>query len=187
VILQNTEESPLFYFFDSALLEALQERHQLIGRTVSRRPSVERLGFGERLFFEFEAGVEINLRCVHSFMSEPQRDDGTINAALQQVHRGAVSQDVWSDALGFQRRTVLACRSHMLGEHVLNSVPAQRFATHIWKERPRRAGRFAHAATHGACRHRFLAQGNAARFAALADAAHMRAGYPKRRPDNAGR
>jgi hypothetical protein len=34
VILQNAEEPPLFYFFDSALSEALQERHQLIGRAV---------------------------------------------------------------------------------------------------------------------------------------------------------
>jgi hypothetical protein len=101
VILQNTEESPLFYFFDSALLEVLQERHQLIGRTVSRWPTVERLGFGERLFFEFKTGVEINLRCVHSLMTQPQRNDGTINAALQQVHRGAMSQDVRSDAFIF--------------------------------------------------------------------------------------
>ena len=91
MILQNAEEPPLFYFFDSALSEAVQECHQMIGRAVSGRPSVERLGFGERLFFEFEAGVEINLSRIHSFMSEPQRDDGAINAALQQVHGGAVA------------------------------------------------------------------------------------------------
>jgi hypothetical protein len=134
VILQKTEESPLSYFFDSALSEALQEGHQLIGWAVSGRPSVEGLGLGERLFFQFKAGVKVNLRCVHSLMAKPQRDDGTINAALQQVHRGAVSQDVWRDALGFQGRTVLACHRHMFGEQVLNSVPAQRFAAQIGKE-----------------------------------------------------
>ena len=83
MILQNAEESPLFYFFDSALSEALQERHQLIRRAVSGRPSVEGLGLGERLFFEFEAGAELNLCRVHSFVSEPQRDDGTIHTGLE--------------------------------------------------------------------------------------------------------
>ena len=83
MILQNAEESPLFYFFDSALSEALQECHQLIGRAVSGRPSVERFRLSECFFFQFEAGVEINLCCIHSLMAKPQRDDGTINAALQ--------------------------------------------------------------------------------------------------------
>lgn len=65
MILQNTEESPHFYSFDSALSEALKERHHLIGRAVSGRPSVEGLGLGERLFFEFETGMEVNPACLN--------------------------------------------------------------------------------------------------------------------------
>ena len=99
-ILQSIEESPLFYFFDSALSEALEERHELIRRAVSGRPAVKWFGFGERLFFQFEAGVKVNLRCVHPFMAQPQRDDGAVNATLQQVHGGAVSQHMWGDPLG---------------------------------------------------------------------------------------
>ena len=79
----NIEESPRFYFFDSALSEALQEGHQLFGWPVSTWLAKEWLGFGKRLFFEFEAGMEINLRCAHSLMSKPEGDDGTIHAALE--------------------------------------------------------------------------------------------------------
>ena len=74
MILQNTEESPLFYFFDSTLSETLQERHQLIRWAVSRRPSIEGLSFCKRLFFELEAGVEINLRRLQPFGERGQAE-----------------------------------------------------------------------------------------------------------------
>ncbi len=95
MILQKIEESPFFCFLDSALSEALQECHQLIGRTISGRPPIEGFGFGERFLLQFKAGVEINLRCIHALMTKPQCNDGAIDAALQQIHGGAVSQYVW--------------------------------------------------------------------------------------------
>jgi len=172
VILQKHEESPLFCFPDSALSEALQKGHQLLGRAVSARSAVKGFCLGECLFFEFKTRMKINLRRVHSFVPEPQSDDGTINAALEQIHRRAVSQDVRGDSFVFQRRTLLARSGHMFGEQILNSVSAQRFAAHVGKERIERLGfSFTQPGTQRC--HCFLAQWNAPDFASFPSAAHM--------------
>ena len=51
----------------------------------------ERHCLGQRGLFEFEARVKIQLSRIHGFMPQPQGNDGTIDTALKQIHRGAVA------------------------------------------------------------------------------------------------
>jgi hypothetical protein len=47
-----------------------------------------RFEFRQGLFLECEVGVQISLRRLDRFMTEPKRDYGAIDAGLQQLHRG---------------------------------------------------------------------------------------------------
>ena len=66
--------------------------------------------------------MKVDLRGVHGFMSQPQSDDRAIYAVLQQVHRGAVTQDVWGNTCGFQRRTLFARLDDLLRQDVLDTI-----------------------------------------------------------------
>ena len=68
------EEPPFFHFFQSALLEGLQEAQELVRRTIPAAPTSERLRFSESLFFQFDVGVEVDLRGIHGLMPKPHRD-----------------------------------------------------------------------------------------------------------------
>jgi hypothetical protein len=46
---------------DSAFSEALQERQELVPGPIAAWPALERIGFGQRLLFEREIRMEINL------------------------------------------------------------------------------------------------------------------------------
>jgi hypothetical protein len=45
----------------------------------------------EGFFFEPQVGMDVDLRCLDGFMSAPQRNDSSIDAALQQIHRRRVA------------------------------------------------------------------------------------------------
>ena len=94
-ILQVIEESPLFCSCHSALLEALEEGQELVRRPIAAQFSGHGLRLRQRLLFEFKIGVEIQLRCFHGFMTEPQSNHRAIHAMLQQLHGGAVAENVW--------------------------------------------------------------------------------------------
>ena len=66
------EEPPFFHFFQSALLEGLQEAQELVRRTIPAAPTSERLRFSESLFFQFDVGVEVDLRGIHGLMPKPE-------------------------------------------------------------------------------------------------------------------
>lgn len=120
-----------------ALSETLEEGQELLWRPVAAWPSKEGLGLSESLLFEFQARVKVNLSRFHSFVPEPQSNDGTIHACLEKVHGRGVSKNVRRDTFIFQRRTFLACGGHVLGEEILNSVSTQPMAACIGEERIR--------------------------------------------------
>ena len=102
-----------------------------------------------QVIYDFRNSI-INGDC--ALKLEPQRDDGAINAALQQVHGGAVSQHVWRDAgLDFKDGQSWRAATHMLGEHVFELRPAATTVCRAIRGRAEcRVGRFAHTATLGA-------------------------------------
>jgi hypothetical protein len=54
---------------------------------------LERLELGKRRDFEGDVGVEIGLRCLDRLMAEPQSDHRDIDAGLEQLHCGGMSED----------------------------------------------------------------------------------------------
>jgi hypothetical protein len=69
--------------------------------------------FWRETFFQFNAGVEIHLRGVHRFPSEPHRDRRAVHAVLQ---------DAPGNTLGFQRHAPVSCVVYESGQNVLNSI-----------------------------------------------------------------
>jgi hypothetical protein len=57
------------------------------------------VGPGEGFFLEFEVGVEVDLRRVSLFVTEPESDHGCVDAGVEQAH-GGVPQGVGGDVLG---------------------------------------------------------------------------------------
>ena len=52
--------------------------------------------------FSLQVGMEIDLGRLHRLVSQPQGDHGLIDAMLQQLHGGAVPQDVRAHRFGQQ-------------------------------------------------------------------------------------
>ena len=44
-------------------------------------------------------GLQVDLGRIDAFMTEPERDDGGIDASVQQLHGRGVAQQVWCDFL----------------------------------------------------------------------------------------
>ena len=120
--------------------------------------------------------MKVNLSRIHSFVPKPQSNNRTINARLKQIHRGAVPKNVRRDTFVLERRTMLTCRGHMLGEQILNSVSTQWLAARVGEDWiDRLAVSFTQPGTQE--RYGVLAEWNTSGFAALSCAAHMSTGF----------
>jgi hypothetical protein len=65
-----------------SFLQAVEEAEQLISGSITGRPAIWRRCLGESLLFHRQRCLQIDLRCLHRLMSEPQCDHGTIDACL---------------------------------------------------------------------------------------------------------
>jgi hypothetical protein len=63
--------------------QAIEESEERVWRAVAARFAVQRLGAGERSFFDGEVGVQVHLRGVDLLVSEPQRDHGGVDAGTR--------------------------------------------------------------------------------------------------------
>lgn len=79
-------------------------------------------------------GVQVGLRRLDRFVTEPQRDHGAVDARLQQLHRRTVPQDVRRHPLRLQRRTALASDLHMLRQKRLDAVGAESPPVHVGEQ-----------------------------------------------------
>ena len=112
----------------AALSEGVKESDERIGRFVSAWPAV-RAGWccaSDRLFFQFQIGVEVDLGRLDAFMSEPERDRRDIDAGLEQVHRAGMAKNVWSELFRLQRRASLLRGEAVTGDETSDSVAAER-------------------------------------------------------------
>jgi hypothetical protein len=97
-----SKESPHFAGIHSALLKALEEGQELLWWAIPTTASFERLRLRQRLLFQFEIGVEINLGGFHGFVPQPQCYYGAIYACVKQAHGCAVTQYMGSNPLALQ-------------------------------------------------------------------------------------
>jgi hypothetical protein len=126
-------EMALFSGLRLGILEPLEKGHQLVARAVTARLLFVGRGFGKRLLFESEAGVEIDLNSFHRLMTEPKSNDRAVNTALQQLHCEAVAKDVRGDTLGRKRRTDLSRNRDVLCQEILDPISAHRSAAGVLK------------------------------------------------------
>jgi site-specific recombinase XerD len=115
-------------------LQTIQEGKQLVSRLIAPWSAARRGGLGKGLLLHRQCRVEIDLRGLHRFVSEPQCNHRTINACLEKVHGHGVPQAVNGHALLSQRRANFGCRHAMLGQQVLHAMDAERFTLGAGKE-----------------------------------------------------
>ena len=121
-------------------LQGLEELNELIVWTIPGRCAVNRAGFRQHRFFQSEVGVEIDLRRLDRFVTEPDGDEGTVDAGLQQLHCRAVSKNVGSHPLLRQSWTGLLGITDVPVDQPLDGVGAEAAATRAWKEERRLYG-----------------------------------------------
>ena len=102
ISLKSLGNCSVLSFSTRHFLKALQEGHELVTRPVTTGLSLDRVCLGERLLFQREIRMEINLCRFYGFMAQPQGDDRTVDAVLQEVHGQAVTQHMGGDALVLQ-------------------------------------------------------------------------------------
>ena len=80
---------------------------------------------GQRLFFQIEIGVQIDIGGLDGLVAEPKRDNGTVDAVLQQVHRRGVTRHVRRHTFLLQRGACCLCHRQMRAVHALRSQPVR--------------------------------------------------------------
>jgi hypothetical protein len=83
----------------SELSEALQEAQEAVPGAVAAWPHGPRCSTGESLLLHVEVGAEVHLGRLHGLVPEAERDDGAIDAALQELHGRGVSKHMWGHTL----------------------------------------------------------------------------------------
>ena len=79
--------------------------------------------------------MQVMLRRLGCFMSEPQRDDRGVDTGVQQLHGGSVPQGMGCDVLVAQRFTVLRGGRGVFGDKPFDGVDAESVAPPRRKQR----------------------------------------------------
>ncbi|HLI33082.1 MAG TPA: hypothetical protein VKU89_10150 [Solirubrobacteraceae bacterium] len=118
--------------------------------------------------------MRVDLGGVHPLVAEPQRDHGSLDAGVQELHRGGVSERVQRHVLGLEGRAAIAGSGEMLGETALQPVAAQPPAAAVGEQRLARLA-LALGEPGAQDRARSLGQRRDALHSPLSAAAHVRA------------
>ena len=94
--------------------------------SVSACGSIGGRRFCQRGFLELHIGLQINGRRLDELVAQPERDHGTVDAVVKQVHRQRVPQHVGRHVFTGQRGAVTTGDCKVLGEQILQAVTAQR-------------------------------------------------------------
>ena len=112
---------------DAALSEAVEEGEELVvGPVAAGRVGSWWGGAGDRLFFDFEVGVHVDLGGLDAFMAEPQSDGGEVDTGVQERHRAGVAQHVGAELFRLHCWAVGLCRGGVTGNESTDSVSAER-------------------------------------------------------------
>ena len=156
----------------SAYSQVLQERQQLIGWPVPPGWCVDRFRPFHRLFLYPHIRMQVHPGRLDGFVTEPQGDDGAVDALVKKFHCGSVPKAVRAHALGFQGPAAIGCQRDILVDDALDRVTAET-AVAVADEQ-RLVIRCAPLHQPGLERlHRILPERSGARLPALAPAFHM--------------
>ena len=75
--------------------------------------------------------LDVLMDSLESLVAEPQRDGRHVDAGLEQVHRGDVTDDMRRHALGVQARTSLPSSPAGLIEQMGDALPRQAVAARV--------------------------------------------------------
>ncbi len=78
--------------------------------------------------------MEIDLGRLDGLVPQPQGDDCAVDAGVQEVHRGGVSQRVRRDFLVGQAWAIAGCGAGVLGDQKRDRVVAERPAAAGWEQ-----------------------------------------------------
>ena len=106
-------------------LQASQKPEKLIIRLVTKTSAIRRCGFAEGPFFHCKVGVEIDLCSLDGFVSKPQRDHGSVDPCLKQLHCSGVSKHVWAYSPCIESLAIVLGCERVFCDQVLNRIGAQ--------------------------------------------------------------
>ena len=69
--------------------------------------------------------MQVDVGRLDRLVTEPQRDDGAIDAVSKELHGSSVAKDMRTDALALQRRTLRGRDGRVLGEQLLQRITAE--------------------------------------------------------------
>ena len=69
--------------------------------------------------------MQVDVRGLDAFVSEPKRDGGGVHASLEQLHRVGVAEDMWRDLLAVERRAAGGCVPGVLRDEPLDGIRAE--------------------------------------------------------------
>ncbi len=102
-----------------------QEGEQLVARAVAAVLRLDRPRLGDGLLLHLHVGVDVHLRRLDRFVTEPERDHRTIDAAVQELHCGAVAENVRRDAFRAQGSACLRCCLDVPANDALHGIAAE--------------------------------------------------------------
>ena len=79
-------------------------------------------GLGKHFLFQGKICFQIDMGGLHGLVTEPESDDGGVDAGLQKLHGRSVPQDMRRYLLILQRRAVFGRRFDMLCQDILNPI-----------------------------------------------------------------
>ena len=109
----------------AAFSQVLQERQQLIGWPIPPGWCVDGLGSFHGLFLDPHIRMQIDPGRLHGFVTEPQSDDGAVDAPVKKFHRGSVPKAVRAHTLGFQGPAAIGSQRDILADDALYRVTAE--------------------------------------------------------------
>ena len=105
--------------------QALEVAKQTVAGPIAPQPAVDRTSSLEDLPFDCQIGVEIDLGGLDGLVAQPNGDHGSVDAGLQQLHGGAVAENMGSHVFPRDRGAGLCCRGSIFPDEVLDGIGAE--------------------------------------------------------------
>ena len=94
-------------------------------RSVSLGLYSERLGARERFLFQSHIRVQVHLSSLGRFVTQPERDHGTIHTVVKKVHGCGVTADMRGHLLVFERGASLRGQMTVFGKATLDRIATE--------------------------------------------------------------
>ena len=89
----------------------------------------------ERFFLQLHVGMQINLSCLDGLVPKPESNNRTVDAILEKVHGGGMSQHMRTYILPPKRWALFCGDGDVFLHQALNCITAELSASNAGKER----------------------------------------------------